>query len=66
MRLCCHAITVSLFNSVCYTLTYYFIAYVTLIVCVCTMLSCFRNQIVSRQLCYLAIPFGGLVHGSES
>ena len=62
-----HAITVSLFNSVCYTyITYYSIAYVTLVVCVCTMLLGFRNQTASRQLCYLAVPFGGFVHGSES
>lgn len=62
-----HVRTVSFFNSVCYTyITYYSIAYVTLIACVCTMLLGFWNQIASRQLCYLPIPFGGLVHGSES
>ena len=62
-----HVITVSLFNSGCYTyITYYSIVYVTLIAFVCTMLLGFWNQIASRQLCYLAIPFVGLVHGSES
>ena len=54
-----HVITVSLFNSVCFTyITYYSIAYVTFLVCVCTMVLGFRNQLVSRELCYLAIPFG--------
>ena len=62
-----HVITVSLFNSVCFTyITYYSIAYVIFLVCVCTMVLGFRNQLVSRELCYLAIPFGGFVHGSES
>ena len=46
-----HVITVSLFNSVCFTyITYYSIAYVTFLVCVCTMVLGFRNQLVSRQL----------------
>ena len=46
-----HVITVSLFNSACFTyITYYSIAYVTFLVCVCTMVLGFRNQLVSRQL----------------
>ena len=49
-----HVRTVSFFNSVCYTyITYYSIAYVTLIACVCTMLLGFWNQIASRQLFWL-------------
>ena len=67
MRMCFVSIlAVAYFYTYITYITYYSIAYVTLVVCVCTMPLGFRNQIASRQLCYLAVPFGGFVHGTES